>query len=98
MQNGLYDHEKLERASELLKVIAHPSRIGIIRLLEDKNRMTVSEIFERLNLEQAVVSQHLRLLKDKGVLMCEREGKNRYYFLKNQQFSKIIKCISGICE
>jgi DNA-binding transcriptional ArsR family regulator len=88
--------DQLEQAVNMLKAIAHPMRISIISLLEDGRRMTVTEIHEKLQLEQSTTSHHLGILKDKGVLSSKREGKNTYYFLRNQNLSKILDCI-GKC-
>ncbi len=86
--------EQLEQAASMLKAIAHPMRIAILNLLEDGNRMTVTEIHERLGLEQSTASHHLGILKDKGVLSSKREGKNTFYFLKNDSLSKIMECLN----
>lgn len=86
--------EQLESAAIMLKAIAHPMRIAIISFLEDGKKLTVTEIHERLNLEQSTTSHHLGILKDKGVLASQREGKNTYYFLKHEMLSNIVECIS----
>jgi len=85
--------EKLEMAADMLKAIAHPTRIAIINLLENRKRLTVTEIFETLGIEQAVASHHLRILKDRGVLVSEKDGKKRHYFLKHDRLSQIVDCI-----
>jgi DNA-binding transcriptional ArsR family regulator len=80
--------KKLESASEMLKAIAHPTRIAIVGMLDlDK------KLYEALKIEQAVASHHLSILKNKGVLLSERAGKNCYYSLKHQRLSQIIECI-----
>ncbi|NPA37619.1 MAG: winged helix-turn-helix transcriptional regulator [Chlorobi bacterium] len=86
--------EMLEKAASMLKAIAHPMRIAIIRLLEDGERKTVTEIHSVLNIEQSTTSHHLGILKDKGVLASKREGKNTYYFLKHDSLKNIITCVS----
>lgn len=88
--------DQLEKAVNMLKAIAHPMRISIISLLEDGRRMTVTEIHEKLQIEQSTTSHHLGILKDKGVLSSKREGKNTLYFLKNDNLGKILDCI-GKC-
>lgn len=85
--------KKLENASEMLKAIAHPMRIAIVDMLADDKSLTVTEIHEALNIEQAVASHHLSILKNKGVLSCERCGKNSHYKLKHPRLSQIITCI-----
>lgn len=90
--------ERLVRASELLKVAAHPQRLAILDLLGNKRRLCVSEITELLGLEQAIISQHLTLMRDRGLLGVEREGKYSYYHLEQPGFLKIIKDLEGCCE
>lgn len=87
--------EQLERAANTLKAIAHPMRIAILNYLDEGKRMTVTEIHNKLNIEQSTTSHHLGILKDKSVLGSKREGKNTYYFLKNDNLSKIIDCINN---
>jgi DNA-binding transcriptional ArsR family regulator len=86
--------EELEQAAGMLKAMAHPMRIAILNFLEDGKRMTVTEIHEKLKIEQSTTSHHLGILKDKGVLASKREGKNTFYFLKNDSLSKIMDCIN----
>ena len=86
--------EQLEKAAIMLKAIAHPMRISIISFLEDGKKLTVTEIHEKLNLEKSTTSHHLGILKDKGVLASKRDGKNTYYFLRHEQLSNIVECIS----
>ena len=86
--------EQLEKASNMLKAIAHPMRIAILTYLEEGNKLTVTEIHEMLKIEQSTTSHHLGILKDKGVLASRREGKNTYYFLKDNHLSQIVECVS----
>jgi DNA-binding transcriptional ArsR family regulator len=86
--------EELEKAANMLKAIAHPMRIAILNYLDDGKKLTVTEIHELLKIEQSTTSHHLGILKDKGVLASKREGKNTYYFLKHQNLSSIVDCVS----
>jgi len=86
--------DQLEKVANMLKAIAHPMRIAIINFLEDGKKLTVTEIHELLNIEQSTTSHHLGILKDKGVLASKREGKNTYYFLKNENLSNIVECLN----
>lgn len=86
--------EQLEAAANMLKAIAHPMRIAILSFLEDGKRLTVTEIHQKLGIEQSTTSHHLGILKDKGVLMSKREGKNTFYSLKHTNLSHIVDCVS----
>ena len=86
--------EQLEKAANMLKAIAHPMRIAILEYLEDGKQLTVTEIHEYLQIEQSTTSHHLGILKDKGVLGSKREGKNTYYFIRNENLSTIVDCIN----
>ena len=92
--NSQFDFEFLENATETLRAIAHPSRIAIIELLYQRDAMTVTEIYEQLEIEQAVASHHLRILKNKNVVTVQRSGKNSYYALANEGFYQIIAILS----
>ena len=88
--------EQLEAASSMLKAIAHPMRIAILSYLDNGQKLTVTEIHEKLKIEQSTTSHHLGIMKDKGVLSSKRDGKNTYYFLRHEQLSNIVECI-GKC-
>jgi DNA-binding transcriptional ArsR family regulator len=86
---------QLEMAANMLKAIAHPMRIAILSLLENGNKMTVTEIHQQLQIEQSTTSHHLGILKDKGVLASERDGKNTFYYLKHNSLSQIVECVGN---
>ena len=91
--------DRLEIAANMLKAIAHPMRIAILKHLEEGKKLTVTEIHELLEIEQSTTSHHLGILKDKGVLCSKREGKNTYYYLKYDILSQIVDCLSRCtCE
>jgi len=86
--------DQLEKAANMLKAIAHPVRIAILNQLNNGKKLTVTEIHELLKIEQSTTSHHLGILKDKGVLASKRDGKNSYYFLKHENLTDILSCIS----
>ena len=91
--------DRLELAASMLKAMAHPMRISILKHLEGNKRLTVTEIHELLGIEQSTTSHHLGILKDKGVLCSKREGKNTFYYLKYEILSQIIDCLQTCtCE
>lgn len=85
--------EKLEIAASMLRALAHPMRIAVIDLLTVNKRLSVTEIYERLGIEQASASHHLNILKSKGLLESKREGKMIFYSLKQNRLSEIIDCL-----
>jgi DNA-binding transcriptional ArsR family regulator len=94
MKKATLDVDKLELAASKLRAIAHPMRIAIIDLLTINPKMTVTEIYEYLNLEQASASHHLNILKNKGLLDSKRDGKMIYYSLKFEHLTEVIECIN----
>ncbi len=98
MQLSELNVEKLDKAANMLKAIAHPMRIAILRYLEGDKRLTVTQIHELLEIEQSTTSHHLGILKDKGVLSSKREGKNTYYYLKHQNLTQIVDCLNCCCD
>ena len=93
-----FDLSFLEKSTETLRSIAHPTRITIIDLLFKNKRMTVTEIYEHLNIEQAVASHHLRILKDKRIVQVQREGKNSHYSLVKNDFHDIINVLIKVID
>ena len=60
--------------------------------------MCVSDLMGILGIEQAILSQHLTLMRDKGLLGVEKEGKYSFYYLQQPGFLKIIKDLENCCE
>jgi len=87
--------EKLERIAFILKTIAHPTRLGIIHLLEQHPQLSVSKICESLNSEQSLTSHHLQNMRIKGLLKVKREGRSMMYSLKEKDISLIIECLEN---
>jgi len=73
-----------ERQAEVCKTLASPKRLEIINCLKDGEK-TVSELVDMLGVPKANVSQHLAVMRHKGVLQARREGVNIYYSLVNRK-------------
>ena len=80
--------------AEMCKVFSNPIRLEILNLLRNK-KMSVTELIEKTKLTQANISQHLSIMKSKGIVVSERNGKNIYYKLSNP---KIIKAFDIMQE
>lgn len=78
-----------EAASELLRALASPTRIGIVLALRSGSRC-VHELVGALGLSQPLVSQHLRVLKDAGVVRGRRSGREIMYELVDDHLAHIV--------
>ena len=75
-------------------MFSNPTRLEILNLLRNKE-LSVTELIKKTKLSQANISQHLSIMKSKGILISNREGKNIYYKLTNP---KIIEAFDIIKE
>lgn len=91
-----FDNDTLEYAYSRLRGLAHPMRIEILELLTVNKKMTVTQIYEKMNIEQAVASHHLIILKNKGVIESNRVGKNSYYSINDSSFKLITDSIESL--
>ncbi len=86
------ENKSYVRWADMLKTMGHPTRIRIIeKLLE--NDQCVSNIWGCLDLPQATVSQHLSLLRIKGIVQQERCGAKVKYSISDRNIGEIIKLI-----
>ncbi|MFM2269721.1 MAG: hypothetical protein RL757_3162 [Bacteroidota bacterium] len=88
--------EFLDNSAATLRAIAHPVRIAIIDMLHKKKQMTVTEIFEQLDIEQAIASHHLRIMKNQDIVDLRRDGKNSIYFLSDDEFYNIVEILTKV--
>jgi DNA-binding transcriptional ArsR family regulator len=72
--------------------------LSIIDILADNKELNVTELHEVLDIEQAVASHHLGILKDRGILISERRGKNTFYSLKFDSIFEIVTKIKDCCK
>jgi DNA-binding transcriptional ArsR family regulator len=93
MQNSTFDKsQNFEREADILKVLGHPVRLKIVAGLLSE-ACNVKKIWECLGLPQATVSQHLALLKNKGIIEGRRNGVEVYYSVVSDQARQIIKAL-----
>lgn len=96
--NERIDATKLLKAVNMLKVIAHPVRLAIVDLLTEQPKLTIIELQQALNLEQAIASQQITLMEEKGVLISEKVGRHKYVSLRFPKMKNIISCLENCCE
>jgi DNA-binding transcriptional ArsR family regulator len=89
--------QTLQRVAHTLKAVAHPVRLRIIELLEDRE-MCVSELIDALGTKPAITSQQLGLMRDRGILECRRDGNFVYYRVSNPNVVRVIACIRNHCD
>lgn len=88
--------EEMQNMAEVLKAAAHPDRLAILNLLcKNKSEgLLVKNIYEKLRLQQPVVSRHLNILKSAGVVRRLQEGQKIYYCLciDKKNIESLLKC------
>jgi DNA-binding transcriptional ArsR family regulator len=86
----------MRELTEMFKAMSHPSRMAIIYLLctSDEKRMTVQCFYTELDMAQPVISRHLGILKNSGLLIRKVEGSKTFYELRiaNKNVAKLKKC------
>jgi DNA-binding transcriptional ArsR family regulator len=87
------DFLQVKKSSLILRALNHKLRQQILKLLEEQRKLTVTEIYVQLRLEQSVASQHLAILRRAGIVKTEREGKFIYYALNHQRIAEINRCV-----
>lgn len=78
--------------SKLFKTLSEPVRLEIIRFLLNKGRSDISAISESLPQDRSVISRHLNLMNDAGLLIAEKDGRHMYYEINAAAFIKKKEC------
>ena len=92
------DFPALRKSVLVLRAINHKLRQEIIRLLDQEGKMTVTELYVKLRLEQSVASQHLALLRRAGVVQTSRVGKFIYYSVDHERLEEISKLLQELVK
>jgi DNA-binding transcriptional ArsR family regulator len=88
----------VEKAAEVLKALANPTRLRIVELLND-GEMCVSELVDALGVSEPIASQQLNKMKDKNILGSRRRGCMVFYYLKDKQMiDELLDCIVEYCK
>jgi DNA-binding transcriptional ArsR family regulator len=87
-----FDPGGYELEADMMRVLAHPKRIMIVNLL-GQGPSTVSDIAERLDLSLQNASQHLRVMKDRGIVRATRDGREVRYDLSNPVLSECCRLV-----
>ncbi|HHB13313.1 MAG TPA: ArsR family transcriptional regulator [Chromatiales bacterium] len=87
--------EDIERASRSLKAMSHPLRLKILCTLGDQE-ISVQEIVERVGTSQSNISQHLAILREKGILATRKDANRVYYRVGDARTLKLINMMHEV--
>lgn len=83
-------------AARVLRAINHKMRLEILYMLKNQKKLTVTDIYSALKIEQSIASQHLAVLRVAGVVDSERSGKNKYYSINHRRLQEINVCAKAL--
>ncbi|SRR5690606_8637115 len=86
----------VKKASLILRAINHKLRQQILKLISEQGKITVTELYVKLRLEQSVASQHLAILRKAGFVKTERDGKFIYYSVNPARIDDLNKFVESL--
>lgn len=87
--------EHIEQASRAMKAMSHPLRLKILCVLGDRE-VSVQDIVESVGTSQSNISQHLAILRDKGVLRTRKDANRVYYRVGDPRTLKLISLMRDV--
>lgn len=84
-----------QASADLFKILAHPARLAILVILRD-GEQCVCHVEAMLKLRQAYISQHLKVLKDAGIVSDRRDGWNMYYQVERPEVFEVMDALFTI--
>ncbi len=85
-----------EELAALAKALGHPVRVQILRLLTNRESCVCGEIVDQIPLAQSTVSQHLKVLKDAGLIRGEIDGPRICYCVETRTLRRLRVLIGGL--
>jgi ArsR family transcriptional regulator len=98
-QTGSSSHSTEESAALLAQLawaVAHPARVRIVRLLIDREACVCGEIVDELPLAQSTVSQHLKILKEAGLIQGEVDGPKVCYCINPAKLQELKSLVASL--
>jgi ArsR family transcriptional regulator, virulence genes transcriptional regulator len=86
----------IKKAALILRALNHKLRQQIIKLIDEQGKMTVTELYVKLRLEQSVASQHLAILRKAGFVKTARDGKFIYYSVNISRLQELNKFVDDL--
>ena len=90
------DYYNVKKAALILRALNHKLRQQLLKLIEEEKKITVTEIYVRLRLEQSVASQHLAILRKAGIVTTEREGKFIFYLINHKRIDEVSRIVNEL--
>ncbi len=90
--------EALKVSSEILRALCHPLRLKILEFIDQNDNISVNTIYNTLKLEQSITSQHLRIMRNAGIVSTRREGKFIYYQIEYTKVKNVMHHIHNYIE
>ena len=87
--------EDIDRAARSLKAMSHPLRLKILCTLGDQE-ISVQDIVERVGTSQSNISQHLAILRDKGILASRKDANRVYYRVSDNRTLRLISMMREV--
>lgn len=87
--------QSIIQQTKVFKALSHERRLEIVRLI-DTQTLSVTQIYQMLDLPQANVSQHLKILKESSLVISHKSGKEIYYRLSDVEVLNILSCLEII--
>lgn len=85
-----------EELSSFCKALAHPIRVEIVRILDKKTACVCGDLVDQLPVAQSTVSQHLKVLKECGLVVGEVDGPRRCYCLDRTAFDRFKQLVEKL--
>lgn len=95
---NLVENNSLIVSSEILRAVTHPLRLKILEFINLNPNINVNKIYSSLQLEQSITSQHLRTLRDVGLVNAHREGKYIRYTINYNKIVHIITTVENFLD
>jgi DNA-binding transcriptional ArsR family regulator len=87
-----------KKAAMILRALNHKLRQQMLKLLDENKKMTVTELYVKLRLEQSVASQHLAILRRAGIVSTVRNGKFIFYSPNYARITEVMKFATDLVE
>ncbi len=86
----------LKKAALVLRAVNHKLRQQILKQIDEHGKITVTELYVKLRLEQSVASQHLAILRKAGFVKTERNGKFIYYSVNFDRIEQVNEIVDNL--